>query len=81
MSQLMSAMNLWLFPTLALVFFLFAFILIMARLFAPGRGPELAHAATLPLDDGSPTILPTPPTPALPTTHHARPSTRHEVHA
>ncbi|MBL8757357.1 MAG: hypothetical protein JNK35_02875 [Phycisphaerae bacterium] len=73
MSQLMSAMNLWLFPTLALVFFLFAFILIMARLFAPGRGPELAHAATLPLDDGSPS--PVPPT------HHARPSTRPEDHA
>lgn len=71
MSQLMSAMNLWLFPTLALVFFLCAFVLIMARLFAPGRGPELAHAATLPLDDGSP----------IPPTVNTRPSTRPEDHA
>lgn len=71
MSQLMSAMNLWLFPTLALVFFLLAFLMIMARLFAPGRGPELARAASLPLDD---TPLPTHAAPSI------RPPARPEAH-
>lgn len=58
MSRLMSAMDLPLFPTVALVLFLLAFAAIVWRIVRDGRGAE-AHGA-IPLNDGTPTDQPAP---------------------
>lgn len=51
MSDIMSAANLTFYPKVALVLFLLAFVLVVVRTWAPSSRAEMAHGATLPLDD------------------------------
>lgn len=54
MSALMSSMQLWIFPTLALVLFMVAFAAILLRVFQPSRSRELDHASRMPISDDAP---------------------------
>lgn len=51
MTQIISALGLWLYPTIALVLFLAAFVAIMVRVLHPSRRAELLRAAALPLEE------------------------------
>lgn len=51
LSDIMSAANLTLYPRIALVLFLLAFLLVVVRIYWPGARAQFAHAASLPLDD------------------------------
>lgn len=51
LSDIMSAADLTIYPRIALVLFLLAFIVVVARLLMPGQRAELEHTAALPLDD------------------------------
>lgn len=51
LSDIMSGANLTLYPKVALVLFLLAFVVVLVRTFNPGARAEQARAAGLPLDD------------------------------
>jgi cbb3-type cytochrome oxidase subunit 3 len=51
LSDIMAHAGLSMYAQVALVLFVAAFLLITIRTFAPSRASELAHMATLPLDD------------------------------
>ena len=51
LSDIMSAADLTIYPKIALVLFLFAFFLVVLRIFWPGARAQFAQAAVLPLDD------------------------------
>ncbi|HEY0971652.1 MAG TPA: CcoQ/FixQ family Cbb3-type cytochrome c oxidase assembly chaperone [Gemmatimonadales bacterium] len=51
LSDIMSAANLTLYPRIALVLFLFAFLLVVVRIYWPGARAQFAREAALPLDD------------------------------
>ena len=51
LSDIMSAADLTIYPRIALVLFLFAFLLVVVRIFWPGARAQFAHDAALPLDD------------------------------
>ncbi|MDX2145941.1 MAG: hypothetical protein SFZ23_00325 [Planctomycetota bacterium] len=51
MSQLMSAMDLDVYPQIALVIFVGVFVLVMFRLLGRSMRAELERGATLPLED------------------------------
>ena len=57
MTQIISALGLWFYPTVAMVIFLVVFVLTMAWHLHPGRRPVHIRAASLPLeeDTGEPT--------------------------
>ena len=54
LTDLMSNSGLVIFAEIALALFFVAFVVVVARLFAPGRRQELEAAARLPLDDNQP---------------------------
>ena len=51
LSDIMSAADLTLYPQIALVLFLLAFVIVLARLLLPGRRAVWERRAALPLDD------------------------------
>ena len=51
LSDIMSAADLTLYPQIALVLFLLAFVIVLARLPLPGRRAVRERRAALPLDD------------------------------
>ena len=51
LTDIMSASGLVHFAELALVLFVLAFLLVLARTFAPGRRAELERARRLPLEN------------------------------
>lgn len=51
LSDIMSAADLTIYPKVALVLFLFAFLLVVVRIYWPGARAQFAQAAALPLDD------------------------------
>lgn len=53
MSQLMSFMDLDLWPQAALVLFFGVFVLVTVRLFARGQKQAMHEAANLPFEDGT----------------------------
>ncbi len=54
LSDIMGHAGLSRWAEAALVLFLFAFLVIVARLFWPGRGKEMDEAARMPLEDDLP---------------------------
>jgi cbb3-type cytochrome oxidase subunit 3 len=52
LTDLMSGAGLSRYAEFALVLFILAFVVIVLRIFAPGRRQEMDRAAQLPLDDG-----------------------------
>jgi cbb3-type cytochrome oxidase subunit 3 len=57
LTDLMSGANLDGYAQVALLLFLLAFVIVVARLFAPGRRAFFDRAARLPLDDDTPPDL------------------------
>lgn len=53
LSDIVSGANLTLYPKVALVLFLLAFVIVLVRTLAPGAREEQARAAALPLDDAN----------------------------
>jgi cbb3-type cytochrome oxidase subunit 3 len=53
LSDIMSGLDLSIYPQVALVIFLVVFAAVMLRLFSRTRAREFAHAAALPLEDDS----------------------------
>lgn len=51
LSDIMSAAGLTLYPRIALVLFLLAFLIVIVRLLLPGRRAQWERTAALPLDD------------------------------
>ena len=51
LSDIMSAANLTVYPRIALILFLLAFIVVVARLLLFGNPAKWKHDAALPLDD------------------------------
>lgn len=51
LSDIMSAANLTIYPRIALILFLLAFIVVVARLFLSKDSAKWKHDASLPLDD------------------------------
>jgi hypothetical protein len=51
LSDIMSAAGLTIYPRVALVLFLCAFVIVLVRLLLPGRRDVWARRASLPLDD------------------------------
>ena len=51
LSDIMSAANLTIYPRVALILFLLAFIIVVVRLLMPGHRAQWEHTASLPLDD------------------------------
>jgi hypothetical protein len=51
LSDIMSAAGLTLYPQIALVLFLVAFAIVLARILLPGRRALWERRASLPLDD------------------------------
>ena len=54
LTDLMSNSGLVIFAEIALLLFLAAFIVVVVRIFAPGRRREMEAAGRLPLDDHDP---------------------------
>ncbi len=55
LSDIMSRLDLSIYPQIALVIFLVVFVCVMIRAFSRSRAAELDHAASLPLEDDAPT--------------------------
>ena len=53
LSDIVSGAHLTLYPTIALLLFLFAFLIVLVRTFRPAARAEQAHAAALPLEDAN----------------------------
>jgi len=53
LSDIMSAMGLSLYPTVAMIFFLAVFAGVLVRVFRPSARAEMDAAARLPLSDDS----------------------------
>jgi cbb3-type cytochrome oxidase subunit 3 len=53
LSDIVSGANLTLYPKVALVLFLLAFVIVLVRTFHPGARAEQERAAALPLDDAN----------------------------
>lgn len=51
LSDIMSAANLTIYPRIALILFMLAFIVVVVRLFVSGNSASWAHDAALPLED------------------------------
>lgn len=51
LSDIMSAAGLTIYPRIALILFLLAFLIVVVRLLLPGRRAQWEHTAALPLDD------------------------------
>ena len=51
LSDIMSRLDLSIYPQVALVLFLIVFVSVMTRTFSRTRAQELDHAAHLPLED------------------------------
>jgi hypothetical protein len=51
LSDIMSAADLTIYPRVALILFLFAFLVVVVRLLLSGSPTTWAHDAALPLDD------------------------------
>lgn len=52
MSELMSSLDLWVWPSMALVIFIAVFVAIVRRTLNKSRREEFERAGTLPLSDG-----------------------------
>jgi cbb3-type cytochrome oxidase subunit 3 len=55
LTDLMSGANLDAYAQVALLLFLLAFVIVVIRLFTPGRRAFFDRAARMPLDDDTPT--------------------------
>ena len=51
LSDIMSAAGLTIYPRIALILFLLAFLIVVVRLLLPGHRAQWEHTAALPLDD------------------------------
>jgi cbb3-type cytochrome oxidase subunit 3 len=59
LTEIMSSAGLTRYPEIALLLFVFAFLVILVRVFMPSRKRGFDRAARMPLDDD--TVPPTPP--------------------